>query len=69
MKKKFKVNNGRTIEVFQAREDGPIYVTTYNSKGEKESSEIIEIISPEDIVMMLNWYRYQKENGNENLDF
>lgn len=66
MKMKFKVNNGRTIEVFQAREDGPVYVTTYNSKGEKESSEII---SSGDFVMMLNWYRYQKENGNENLDF
>jgi hypothetical protein len=62
----FKVNNGRTIEVFQARDDGPVYVTTYDSKGEKESSDII---SAGDFVMMLNWYRYQKENGNQNLDF
>lgn len=66
MKMKFKVNNGRTIEVFQAREDGPVYVTTYDSKSGKESSEII---SPGDFVMMLNWYRYQKENGNGNLNF
>lgn len=66
MKMKFKVNNGRTIEVFQAREDGPVYVTTYSSKGDEEDCEII---SPGDFVMMLNWYRYQKENGNENLNF
>lgn len=66
MKMTFKVNNGRTIEVFQARDDGPVYVTRYDSKGEKESGDII---SPGDFVMMLNWYRYQKENGNENLNF
>jgi len=66
MKMKFKVNNGRTIEVFQEREDGPVYATTHDSKGEIENSEII---SPGDFVMMLNWYRYQKENGNGNLNF
>ena len=26
-------------------------------------------ISPDDMVTMLNWYRYQKENGNEELSF
>lgn len=74
MKMTFKVNNGRTIEVFQARDDGPVYVTRYDSnyfekyllKGKKESSDII---SAGDFVTMLNWYRYQKENGNENLNF
>lgn len=66
MKMNFKVNNGRRIEVFQARDDGPVYATTYDSKGDKESSEII---SPGDFIMMLNWYRYQKANGNENLNF
>jgi hypothetical protein len=66
MKMTFKVNNGRTIEVFQARDDGPVYVTRYDSNGKKESSEII---SAGDFVTMLNWYRYQKENGNENLNF
>lgn len=66
MKMRFEVNNGRRIEVFQARDDGQVYVTTYDSKGEKESSDII---SPGDFVMMLNWYRYQKETGNENLNF
>mgnify|MGYP001317691028 CR=1 FL=1 len=66
MKMKFKVNNGRTIEIFQTREEGPVYVTTCDSKGDRESNEII---SPEDFVMMLNWYRYQKEIGNENLNF
>ena len=66
MKMTFKVNNGRTIEVFQARDDGPVYVMRYDSKGEKESGDII---SAGDFVTMLNWYRYQKENGNENLNF
>lgn len=66
MKMKFEVNNGRTIEVFQARDDGPVYVTRYDSKGQKESSDII---SAGDFITMLNWYRYQKENGNENLNF
>ncbi len=66
MKMTFKVNNGRTIEVFQARDYGHVYVTRYYSKGEKESGDII---SAGDFVTMLNWYRYQKENGNENLNF
>jgi len=66
MKMTFKVNNGRTIEVFQARDDGPVYVTRYDGNGKKESSDII---SAGDFVTMLNWYRYQKENGNENLNF
>lgn len=66
MKMTFKVNNGRTIEVFQARDDGPVYVTRYDSNGKKESGDII---SAGDFVTMLNWYRYQKENGNENLNF
>ena len=37
MKMTFKVNNGRTIEVFQARDDGPVYVTRYD-RGEKEAA-------------------------------
>ena len=66
MKMKFEVNNGRTIEVFQARDDGPVYVTRFDSIGQKESSDII---SAGDFIMMLNWYRYQKEHGNSNLNF
>ena len=66
MRINIRVNNQRTIEVFQAREDGPLYVNTLNSKGDLEQSEII---NAGDFTMMLNWYRYQKENGNTNLNF
>ena len=68
MKMTFKVNNGRTIEVFQARDDGPVYVTRYDSKGEKKK-ENGDIISAGDFITMFNWYRYQKDNGNENLNY
>jgi len=66
MKMNFEVNNGRTIEVFQAREDGPVYAITKDSKGKEESTESI---SAGDFVTMLNWYRYQKGEGNVNLSF
>jgi hypothetical protein len=66
MKMNFNVNNGRTIEVFQARNDGPVYATTFNSKGQAEGTEDI---SAGDFVTMLNWYRYQKDAGNTNLSF
>lgn len=66
MKMIFRVNNGRRLEVFQDRQDDKVYLITRDSHGEEESHEII---SPGDFVMMLNWYRYQKENGNANLNF
>jgi hypothetical protein len=66
MKMNFNVNNGRVIEVFQARNDGPVYATTFNSKGQAEGTEDI---SAGDFVTMLNWYRYQKDAGNTNLSF
>jgi hypothetical protein len=61
-----KVNNQRKIEVFQAMEDGHIYVNTIDSEGKQESSDIIKA---GDFVTMLNWYRYQKSIGNVNLSF
>lgn len=70
MKMKFDVNNEGTLEVFQARDDGPVYVTVYepekNGKREQRSSAIIQ---PGDFITMLNWYRYQKERGNKNLAY
>ncbi len=62
----FDVNNGRKLKVFQARNDGPVYVITLTSEGEEENSEIIRA---GDFVTMLNWYRYQKDAGNTNLSF
>lgn len=66
MNMNFEVTNGRSIEVFQVRNDGPVYVSTLDSKGQKESAESI---SAGDFVTMLNWYRYQKDSGNTNLSF
>ena len=41
MKMKFKVNNGRTIEMFQPEKMARYTQPPTSSKGEKESSEII----------------------------
>jgi hypothetical protein len=62
----FEVNNGRRIKVFQARDDGPVYLVTYDGSGKRESTDSIK---PGDFVTMLNWYRYQKEQGNDGLTF
>lgn len=66
MRMVFEVNNGRQIEVFQLNKDGPIYIFT---KGADENTESTESISAGDFITMLNWYRYQKDNGNTNLSF
>lgn len=65
----FKVNNGRHIQVSQTKPDGPVKAETFAPKGDNMTKEQSINISPGDFVMMLNWYRYQKENGNENLNF
>lgn len=70
MKMKFNVNNNGTMEVFQAMDDGPVYVTVYEpEKDGKREERSSAIIRPCDFITMLNWYRYQKEHGNENLNF
>lgn len=66
MKMIFEVNNGRRLENLQDREDDKVYIITRDPSGAEEDHEVI---SPGDFVAMLNWYRYQKKNGNENLDF
>ena len=57
----FDINNGGILTVHQDGHDTEINVFSTNTGTYK--------ISPGDFVTMLNWYRYQKENGNENLDF
>jgi len=66
MKMNFEVSNGRKIKVSQAKTDYPLYVTTFDGRGVAEN---IYTISACDFVTMLNWYRYQKDNGNKRLDF
>ena len=66
----FKVNNQRTICVEQTLPDNSVLVTAWSP----EKNGIREVdyeynISAADFVTMLNWYRYQKENGNPDLLF
>lgn len=66
----FSVNNQRKIQLTQTEPDGAVTVTTWDAErnGVREVESEYQI-SPGDFVMMLNWYRYQKENGNPNLNF
>lgn len=66
----FNVNNQREIQLTQTEPDGVMTVTTWDAErnGIREVESEYQI-SPGDFVMMLNWYRYQKENGNPNLNF
>lgn len=66
MKNLIEINNGQFLEVKQI-EDGSIAVYKRNKYG--ALLEMGTIIEPGDFVTMLNWYRYQKENGNESLMF
>lgn len=57
------INNGRTMQLTQQKYDGTILLSTYNTKSGLVDAE--ENISPGDMVMLLNYYRHQKENGLE----
>ena len=66
-----KVNNNGVIEVEQKEDDGMLEVRMV-TKGRYKEPNIVENsynISAGDFVTMLNWFRYQKDNGNINLDF
>ena len=56
------INNNRTMQLAQQGRDQNILLTTYNSESGEVDGE--EEISPGDMVMLLNYYRFQKENGN-----
>ena len=66
------VNNDRRIRLKQNAIDGPITVRTLSSPtdvfGHRDLESEYEI-SAGDFVMMLNWYRYQKAQGNDALIF
>lgn len=66
----FEVNNQRKIRLEQQEQDKDVNVTVWAEQidGIREVEEEYAI-SPGDFVMLLNWYRYQKENGNTNLSF
>ena len=54
----FNVNNGEKLEICQARHDGNISVNT--GEGDKYN------ISAGDFVMLLNFYKYVKDNDLQN---
>ena len=65
-------NNERVIRIRQSLIDGPITVRVLGAPRDVFGSRPLETmyeISPDDMVTMLNCYRYQKENGNEDLSF
>lgn len=61
------VNNGQVLEVEQPEPNGSIYVTKKDSQGRQQENNFC--ISAGDFTTMLNWYRYQKDQGNTVLDF
>lgn len=63
---KLEVNNGCRLEVKYDEKRRWTVVEKYDSMGNLEDRYGIE---DHDFVSMLNWYKYQKENGNEALLF
>ncbi len=56
------INNGRTMQLAQQGKDKNITLTTYNTGSGLVDYE--QEITPGDMVMLINYFRYQKENGN-----
>lgn len=54
----FEINNGRQLRMSQNTHDGPVSVIT----GTQDKNDDIFAIDPGDLVTILNWYRYAKEN-------
>ena len=59
---KLEVNNKRTIHVTQEKSDGNINVDIIDSKGEVD---YYYTITPGDMTMLLNYYQYKKDRGEE----
>lgn len=56
-----KINNGRMMQLAQQKVDGEITLTTYDIKSGLVDNETT--ISPADMVTLINYYRYQTDNG------
>ena len=66
------VNNDRRIRLSQKEIDGPITVRALSTPTDMFGHRDLEYeyqISAGDMVMLLNWYRCQKANGNDVLMF
>jgi co-chaperonin GroES (HSP10) len=55
----FNVNNDGVLALNQQEHDEPVTVGTYWENGESREFTV----SAGDFVMLMNYYRYQKENG------
>lgn len=55
----YDVNNGGKLELIQRGHDGSVLISD-------DSISKIEFIPPEDMVMLINLYRYIKENDIQN---
>ena len=55
----FEINNGRQLRMTQDTHDGPVNVTT----GTAQEIDNSFAISPGNLVTLLNWFRYAKENN------
>lgn len=65
-------NNDRRIRLSQDAIDGPITVRALSAPTDAFGHRDIEYeyqISAADVVTLLNWYRFQKANGNDALVF
>lgn len=66
------VNNSRRIRLSQSKIDGPINVRVLSAPTDACGNRDLEHeykISAGDMVMLLNWYRVQKAQGNDSLMF
>ena len=67
-----KINNDRMIRLLQKEIDGPITVYVLSAPDDPLGHRTIENryeVSAGDMVMLLNWYRFQKAHGNDSLVF
>lgn len=60
----FEVNNQGIMRLIQETHDGPVDVIVFNApidgvRGVRHG----DVISPGDMVMLMNYYRHQKEHG------
>ena len=55
------INNGRTMQLAQQGKEKNITLTTYNTNSGEVDFEAE--ITPRYMVMLINYYRYQKEHG------
>jgi hypothetical protein len=56
----FEINNNRKMRIFQSHNDGPVYVVREGNDGTESNSDIIPA---GDMVMLINYWRYCRDNG------